>query len=104
MSSIVTKRFASGASKLLRTPLYDCHVELGGKMVDYAGFEMPVLYKGQTHVESHNWVRSKVGLFDVSHASAQIQRSPASGLVAKNHPHRFGIFAHKLFVVDGIVK
>lgn len=67
MSSIVTKRFASGASKLLRTPLYDCHVELGGKMVDYAGFEMPVLYKGQTHVESHNWVRSKVGLFDVSH-------------------------------------
>lgn len=36
-------------------------------MVDYAGFEMPVLYKDQTHVESHNWVRSKVGLFDVSH-------------------------------------
>lgn len=67
MSFVVSKRFASGASKLLRTPLYECHVELGGKMVDYAGFEMPVLYNGQSHVESHNWVRSKVGLFDVSH-------------------------------------
>ncbi|CAK9440094.1 uncharacterized protein LODBEIA_P41940 [Lodderomyces beijingensis] len=63
---IVQKRLASTAG-LLRTPLYDAHVELGGKMVDYAGFEMPVLYKGQSHVDSHNWVRSKVGLFDVSH-------------------------------------
>jgi len=35
--------------------------------VPYAGFEMPIMYKDQTHIESHNWVRSKVGLFDVSH-------------------------------------
>lgn len=36
-------------------------------MVPYAGFDMPVLYKDQSHIDSHNWVRSKVGLFDVSH-------------------------------------
>lgn len=36
-------------------------------MVDYAGFEMPVLYKDQTHVASHNWTRNRAGLFDVSH-------------------------------------
>lgn len=52
---------------LLKTPLYQAHVDLGARLVDYAGFEMPVLYNGQTHIESHNWVRSKVGLFDVSH-------------------------------------
>ncbi|CAN3376409.1 hypothetical protein DIURU_004303 [Diutina rugosa] len=54
-------------SALAKTPLYPCHIELGGKMVDYAGFDMPVLYQGQTHIESHHWVREKCGLFDVSH-------------------------------------
>lgn len=36
-------------------------------MVPYAGYSMPVLYKGQTHIESHNWTRTNAGLFDVSH-------------------------------------
>lgn len=36
-------------------------------MVDFANYSMPVLYKGQTHIESHNWTREKAGLFDVSH-------------------------------------
>lgn len=63
---VIAKRSNSTAS-LIKTPLYDCHVELGGKMVPYAGYEMPVLYKGQSHIDSHNWVRSKCGLFDVSH-------------------------------------
>lgn len=67
MSRIIGRRLYSTGSQLLRTPLYECHVENGGKMVPYAGFEMPVLYKGQSHIESHNWVREKVGLFDVSH-------------------------------------
>jgi len=48
-----------------RTPLYDEHVRLGGKMVEFAGWEMPVQYAGVV-VEHHN-VREKVGLFDVSH-------------------------------------
>lgn len=60
-----TSRIAANALK--RTPLFESHVKYGGKLVPYAGFEMPVLYKEQSHIDSHNWVRSKVGLFDVSH-------------------------------------
>lgn len=48
-----------------KTPLVDEHVKLGGKMVDFAGWWMPIQYKGLR--EEHNCVRSKVGLFDVSH-------------------------------------
>lgn len=67
MLSKLGRRFFSGLSSLKKTPLYDVHIEHGAKMVDYAGFEMPVLYKDQTHVESHNWTRKRAGLFDVSH-------------------------------------
>ena len=52
-------------SALLRTPLYDTHVRLGGRMVEFAGFEMPVQY-GSILAE-HAAVRERVGLFDVSH-------------------------------------
>jgi aminomethyltransferase len=48
-----------------RTPLYDCHVELGARMVAFAGWEMPVQYAGV--IEEHRAVRSAAGLFDVSH-------------------------------------
>jgi aminomethyltransferase len=48
-----------------RTPLYEEHVRLGGKMVEFAGWEMPVQYGGV--VAEHNAVRERVGLFDVSH-------------------------------------
>ncbi len=48
-----------------RTPLYDIHVELGAKMVPFAGFNMPVSYTGIK--DEHLAVRSDVGLFDVSH-------------------------------------
>jgi len=49
-----------------KTPLYDLHVELGGKMVDFAGWMMPVNYP-MGIVGEHNQVRTKAGLFDVSH-------------------------------------
>lgn len=49
-----------------RTPLYDLHVELGGKMVDFAGWEMPVQYPMGIMGE-HTHTRTKAGLFDVSH-------------------------------------
>ncbi|ORY76346.1 hypothetical protein BCR37DRAFT_164442 [Protomyces lactucae-debilis] len=52
---------------LKRTPLYDLHVEHGGKMVPFAGFSMPVLYAAQSLTDSHLWTRTKAGLFDVSH-------------------------------------
>jgi aminomethyltransferase len=51
--------------KLKRTPLYDCHVKAGARIVPFAGWEMPVQYKGV--MEEHRAVRTAVGLFDVSH-------------------------------------
>lgn len=48
-----------------KTPLYDEHVSLGGKVVDYAGWYLPVQYEGL--VAEHEAVRNAVGLFDVSH-------------------------------------
>ena len=48
-----------------KTFLHDRHVELGAKMVDFAGWHMPVQYS--SIIEEHKTVREKVGLFDVSH-------------------------------------
>jgi aminomethyltransferase len=48
-----------------RTPLYDWHVAHGARMVDFAGWDMPVQYTGI--VEEHQTVRSAVGVFDISH-------------------------------------
>lgn len=55
------------ASLVKKTPLFESHVKYGAKFAPYAGFQMPLLYKDQSHIESHHWVREKVGLFDVSH-------------------------------------
>ena len=49
-----------------KTPLYDLHVELGGKMVDFAGWMMPVNYAAGVAAE-HKQCREKAALFDVSH-------------------------------------
>jgi len=56
---------------VMRTPLFNFHAQQGGKMVDYAGWEMPIAYQapggtGSIHDE-HNQVRTSAGLFDVSH-------------------------------------
>ena len=50
---------------LRRTPLYDLHQEHGGKMVPFAGYEMPVQFEGVK--PEHLWTREHAGLFDVSH-------------------------------------
>ena len=50
---------------LARTPLYDWHAAHGGRMVDFAGWSMPVQYA--SIADEHAAVRSAVGLFDVSH-------------------------------------
>ncbi len=49
-----------------KTPLYDLHVEMGGKMVDFADWMMPVNYAAGVAAE-HKQCREKAGLFDVSH-------------------------------------
>jgi len=50
---------------LRRTPLFDRHVAAGAKLVDFAGWEMPVQYQGVR--EEHMAVREACGIFDVSH-------------------------------------
>jgi aminomethyltransferase len=50
---------------LRRTPLYERHVELGARMVPFAGWEMPVQYQGV--IPEHRAVRADAGVFDVSH-------------------------------------
>ncbi len=54
------------SAALARTPLHALHVELGGKLVPFAGYEMPVQYKAGITKE-HLHTREKAGLFDVSH-------------------------------------
>lgn len=52
-------------TSLRRTPLYERHRAAGGKLVPFAGWEMPVQYRGV--IEEHRAVRGAAGLFDVSH-------------------------------------
>ncbi len=56
---------ASAPPALRRTPLHDRHVEAGAKLVDFAGWEMPVQYEGV--IQEHMAVREACGIFDVSH-------------------------------------
>ncbi len=55
----------SDTSTTQRTPLYQQHLLAGGKMVDFAGWEMPINYGSQ--VKEHHQVRKDAGMFDVSH-------------------------------------
>jgi aminomethyltransferase len=48
-----------------RTPLYNAHITLGGKLIPFAGWELPVQYSGL--IQEHKAVRTGVGIFDVSH-------------------------------------
>ena len=59
---------------LRRTPLYEKLKELGGKMVPFAGYEMPVQFAGIK--AEHNAVRNQAGLFDVSHMAEFWLRGP----------------------------
>ncbi|PVB63055.1 glycine cleavage system aminomethyltransferase GcvT [Labrenzia sp. 011] len=57
---------AVAETDLKQTPLHDLHVELGARMVPFAGYSMPVQYKAGIMAE-HLHTRAKAGLFDVSH-------------------------------------
>ena len=50
---------------LRKTPLHGLHVELGARMVPFAGWDMPIQYDGV--IAEHTWCRTSAGLFDVSH-------------------------------------
>ena len=51
---------------LSRTPLYEAHVAAGGRMVGFAGYELPVQYRDGV-LKEHLWTREHAGAFDVSH-------------------------------------
>jgi aminomethyltransferase len=57
-------------------PLNDLHTKLGGKMVPFAGYNMPVRYSSD--IEEHMAVRKSVGVFDVSHMGEFTIKGPAA--------------------------
>ncbi|MDT4891832.1 MAG: aminomethyltransferase [Pseudonocardiales bacterium] len=65
---------------LLRSPLYDRHVERGAKLADFGGWEMPIEYasSGGGVLKEHAAVRDAVGVFDVSHLGKATVRGPAA--------------------------
>jgi aminomethyltransferase len=60
-----------------RTPLWDAHKQLGAKLIDFGGWDMPVSYPAGT-IKEHKAVREAVGLFDVSHMGEAYLRGPAA--------------------------
>jgi aminomethyltransferase len=68
-------------AELQRTPLHDAHRALGARMVPFAGWEMPVSYRGI--LEEHRAVRTTVGLFDVSHMGEIEVRGPHAAAVCQ---------------------
>jgi aminomethyltransferase len=57
-----------------KTPLYDCHLQAKAKMVDFAGWDMPLHYGSQ--VQEHHFVRNDAGMFDVSHMTVVDCKGP----------------------------
>ncbi len=64
-----------------RTPLYEAHRALGAKVVPFAGWEMPLSYRGPA--EEHRAVREHCGLFDVSHMGEVELRGPGAMALAQ---------------------
>ncbi|MDQ3560372.1 MAG: glycine cleavage system aminomethyltransferase GcvT [Pseudomonadota bacterium] len=67
--------------ELQRTPLHDLHVEIGGRMVPFAGYSMPVQYEGI--LAEHRWTREHAGLFDVSHMGQALLTGPDHDTTAR---------------------
>ncbi len=82
---------ATGTAELKRTALYERHVAAGGRMVDFAGWEMPIQYPGGI-VSEHLATRKHAGLFDVSHmgrfSSAAPTRCPSCSTSSPTTPPR----------------
>ena len=86
VAATARRSFAAAASdaSLVKTALFDLHKQLGGDMVPFAGYELPVLYKGDNGgvMKEHLWCRTDncASLFDVSHMG-QVRRSFTSHFV-----------------------
>src|SRR4029450_4725992 len=66
ISSAPARRSRRMPERLQRTPLHALHAELGARFTPFAGYDMPVQYKGGLRAE-HLHTRNSAGLFDVSH-------------------------------------
>jgi aminomethyltransferase len=64
------------ANTVKRTPFHAFHQAAGGRLIDFAGFEMPVRYTGD--VREHRCVRTAVGLFDITHMGEFDVRGPGA--------------------------
>lgn len=64
---------ASPEGELLKTELWNFHVDQGAKMVDFTGWSMPLQYKDSI-IESVNNVRTNAGVFDVSHMCGHVMK------------------------------
>src|SRR5882757_8601427 len=94
------------ASEILRrTPLHALHLEMGGKMVPFAGYDMPVQYPAGI-LKEHLHTREKAGLFDVSHmgqaflsgsdpAKALERLTPADVIGLKEDLQRYGLLLNE---------
>ena len=69
----------------LKTPLYDCHVAAGGKIVPFAGYLLPVQYTGV--IKEHMAVRTACGLFDVSHMGEFLIKGAVAFKTVENFFH-----------------
>lgn len=87
-----------------RTPLYEIHTELGGRMVDFAGWEMPIQFEGV--VAEHTLCRTSAALFDVSHmavieiwgdnpAESLERLTPAGVTSIESGRQRYGLFTNE---------
>ncbi|XP_037088567.1 aminomethyltransferase, mitochondrial-like [Pollicipes pollicipes] len=65
--SLVARNFGAALRQLHHTPLYDFHVAHNGKMVEFAGYSLPVLYGKEGIIQSHMHTRTACSMFDVSH-------------------------------------
>jgi aminomethyltransferase len=61
----------------IKTPLWQSHQQLGARLIDFGGWDMPVSYKSGT-IKEHQAVRQSVGLFDVSHMGEAYIRGPGA--------------------------
>ena len=70
-------------TELKRTPLFEVYKEYGGKTIDFGGWELPVQFSSIK--EEHEAVRTKAGLFDVSHmGEIDVKGTDSLALFTKN--------------------
>jgi len=76
-----------------RTPLYDEHVKMGGRIVTFAGYELPVWYTSQ--IEEHKFTRESCGAFDITHMGEAIFEGPKAldtiDKLLSNNPRKLAV-------------